>query len=97
MWKLIRVAFTIKSGEFVREGVVRAVPPFMRQVIKRYYSGPVLAAARGLPFVGKFLLQRNVIKIGIPVVGVPVAVVLNATRRCSRGGTRKLSSGTRRG
>lgn len=31
----------------------------------------------GLPFVGKYLLQRNVIKAGIPVVGVPVAVVLN--------------------
>jgi tellurite resistance protein len=53
------------------------VPPLMRQVIKRYYSGPVLAAAKGLPIVGKFLLQRNVIKIGIPVVGVPVAVVVN--------------------
>jgi len=77
LWKLIRVAFTIKSGEFVREGVVKAVPPLMRQVIKRYFSGPVLAAAKGLPFVGKFLLQRNVIKIGIPVVGVPLAVVVN--------------------
>lgn len=77
LWKLIRVAFTIKGGEFVREGVVKAVPPFMRQVIKRYYSGQVLAAARGLPFVGKYLLQRNVIKIGIPVVGVPLAIVLN--------------------
>jgi len=77
LWKLIRVAFTIKGGEFVREGVVKAVPPFMRQVIKRYYSGPVLAAARGLPFVGKLLLQRNVIKIGIPLVGIPLAVVVN--------------------
>lgn len=77
LWKLIRVAFTIKSGEFVREGVVKVVPPLMRQIIKRYFSGPVLAAAKGLPFVGKFLLQRNVIKIGIPVVGVPLAVVVN--------------------
>jgi len=77
MWKLIRVSFTIKGGEFAREGVVKAVPPFMRQVIKRYFSGPVLAAARGLPYVGKFLLQRNVIKIGIPAVGIPLAVGLN--------------------
>jgi hypothetical protein len=66
LWKLIRVAFTIKSGEFVREGLVKAVPPFMRQLIKRYFSGQVRAAAKGLPFVGKHLLQRNVIKIGIP-------------------------------
>lgn len=39
MWKLIRVAFTIKSGEMVREGVTKAVPLMMRPVIKRFYSG----------------------------------------------------------
>jgi hypothetical protein len=78
MWKLIRVAFTIKTGEMAREGVAKAVPPLIvRPLIKRYYSRGVLAAAKGLPFVGKFLLQRNVIKVGIPVVGVPLAVVLN--------------------
>ncbi|MFF4444480.1 hypothetical protein [Streptomyces sp. NPDC001502] len=77
MWKLIRVAFTIKSGEVVREGVVKAVPVFVRPVVKRFYSGTVLSAAKGLPVVGKHLLQRNIIKIGIPAVGVPLAVVLN--------------------
>ncbi|MEU1483712.1 TerD family protein [Streptomyces sp. NPDC005752] len=77
MWKLIRVAFTIKSGEAVREGVVKAVPALVRPVIKRFYTGGVLTAAKGLPVVGKYLLQRNVIKIGIPLVGVPLAVVLN--------------------
>ncbi|WP_329016992.1 MULTISPECIES: hypothetical protein [unclassified Streptomyces] len=77
MWKLIRVAFTIKGGEVVREGVIKAVPAVIRPVIKRFYSKTVLTAARGLPVVGKHLLQRNVIKIGIPLVGVPLAVVLN--------------------
>jgi tellurite resistance protein len=77
LWKLIRVAFTIKSGEAVREGILRVVPAMMRPLIRRYYSGSVLTAARGLPVVGKRLLQRNVIKIGIPLVGVPLAVVLN--------------------
>ncbi|MFJ8014979.1 hypothetical protein [Streptomyces sp. NPDC096339] len=77
MWKLIRVAFTIKTGEVAREGVVKAVPVVIRPLIKRFYSGTVLTAAKGLPVVGKHLLQRNVIKIGIPAVGVPVAVVLN--------------------
>jgi tellurite resistance protein len=77
MWKLIRVSLTIKSGEVVRGGVARAVPAIVRPLIKRFYSRGVLAAGRGLPFVGKFLLQRSVIKIGIPVVGVPLAVVLN--------------------
>lgn len=77
MWKLIRVAFTIKGGEVVREGAAKVVPALMRPVIKRFYSGAVLNAAKGLPFVGKYLLQRNVIKIGIPGVGVPLAVGLN--------------------
>jgi hypothetical protein len=77
MWKLIRVAFTIKSGEAVRDGVVKAVPALMRPLLKRFYSGGVLTAAKGLPVVGKYLLQRNIIKIGIPLVGVPLAVVLN--------------------
>lgn len=77
MWKLIRVAFTIKSAEVAREGVVRVVPAVMRPLIKRFYSRSVLAVGRGLPVVGKYLLQRNVIKIGIPLVGVPLAVVLN--------------------
>jgi tellurite resistance protein len=77
LWKLIRVAFTIKGGEAVREGVLKVVPALVRPLVKRFYSGPTLAAARGLPVVGKHLLQRNVIKVGIPLVGVPLAVVLN--------------------
>ncbi|WP_421740307.1 hypothetical protein [Cellulomonas sp.] len=77
LWKLVRVAFTIRSGELVREGVIKGVPVVVRPVIKRFYSGPVLAAAKGLPVVGKFLLQRNLIKIGIPVVGIPLAVLVN--------------------
>lgn len=77
MWKLIRVAFTIKGGEVAREGVAKIVPALLRPMIKRFYSGSVLTATKGLPFVGKYLLQRNVIKVGIPVVGVPLATVLN--------------------
>lgn len=77
LWKLIRVAFTIKGGEVAREGVVKVVPVLLRPLIKRFYSRGVLATARGLPVVGKFLLQRTVIKVGIPLVGVPVAVIVN--------------------
>lgn len=77
LWKLIRISFTIKSGEVAREGAVKAVPLVIRPIMKRYYSRGVLNAARGLPVVGKYLLQRNAIKIGIPLVGVPLAVLLN--------------------
>src|SRR3546814_6532423 len=64
LWKLVRIAFTIKSGEFVREGVLKTVPAMMRPLIKRFYSKSALAAAKGFPVVGKYLLQRNVIKVG---------------------------------
>ena len=77
LWKLIRVAFTIKSSEVLREGALKVVPAVLRPVIKRFYSKGVLTAAKGLPIVGKFLLQRNVIKIGIPLVGIPLSVILN--------------------
>lgn len=77
LWKLLRVAFTVKAGEAARESVVKVVPALMRPLIKRFYSRSVLAAGRSLPIVGKHLLQRNVIKIGIPLVGVPLAVVVN--------------------
>ncbi len=77
LWKLIRVAFTIKGGEFAREGVIKVVPILVRPLVKRFYSKGVLTAAKGLPIVGKFLLQRNVIKVGIPLVGIPLATIIN--------------------
>jgi hypothetical protein len=77
LWKLIRVAFTIKGGEVVGEGVMKAVPVAIRAIIKKYVSGTVLTAAKGLPFVGKYLLQRTIIKVAIPVVSVPIAAAIN--------------------
>ncbi|MGY0070960.1 hypothetical protein ACWZEH_30135 [Streptomyces sp. QTS137] len=77
LWKLIRVAFTIKSGEAANKTVSKAIPVMVRPLVKRFYSNTVLTAGKALPVVGKHLLQRNVIKIGIPLVGVPLAVLLN--------------------
>jgi hypothetical protein len=76
MMKLVRVAFGIKAGEVARTSM-RFVPGVVRQVLKKYYSGPVLAAARSLPIVGKHLLQRNVIKFGVPGVGIPLTILVN--------------------
>ncbi|MDX2395024.1 MULTISPECIES: hypothetical protein [unclassified Streptomyces] len=76
MMKLVRVAFGIKAGEVARSGT-RFVPGLVRQILKKYYSGPVLAAAKSLPFVGKHLLQRNIIKFGIPGVGIPLTIFVN--------------------
>ncbi|UFR04451.1 hypothetical protein KBP30_26270 [Streptomyces sp. Go40/10] len=74
--KLVRVAFGIKAGEVARGGL-KFVPGLVRQVLKKYYSGPVLAAAKSLPFVGKHLLQRNIIKFAVPGVGIPLTVLVN--------------------
>lgn len=76
MMKLVRVAFGIKAGEVARSST-KFVPGLVRQVLKKYYSGPVLAAAKSLPFVGKHLLQRNIIKFGIPGVGIPFTILVN--------------------
>ncbi|SMD23907.1 hypothetical protein [Lentzea albidocapillata] len=76
MMKLVRVAFGIKAGEAARSSL-KFVPGVVRQVLKKYYSGPVLAAARSLPFVGRHLLQRNVIKFAIPGVGIPLTILMN--------------------
>ncbi|WP_306327405.1 hypothetical protein [Streptomyces venezuelae] len=75
--KLLRVALFVKGTELTAAPLTKYVPTLVRPVVKRYYSGPVLTAAQGLPFIGRTLLQRNLVKIGIPVVGVPLAVVLN--------------------
>ena len=77
LWKLIRVAFAIKTGEAAGGGALKMVPLMVRPLVKRFISGPNLAAVRALPMVGKHLLQRNIIKIGIPAVGVPLAVAVN--------------------
>lgn len=77
LWKLIRVALTIKGGELAREGVTKSVPLVVRPLVKQFYSKNVLSATKALPVVGKYLLQRNVIKVGIPLIGIPLTVVLN--------------------
>lgn len=77
LWKLIRIAFAIKSGEAGREVVGKGVPVLVRPILKKIYGGSTLAAAKSLPVVGKHLLQRNVIKFSIPAVGVPLSMGIN--------------------
>ena len=77
LWKLIRIAFMIKGGEAGRGVVGKGVPALVRPVLKKLYGGGTLAAAKSLPVVGKYLLQRNVIKFTIPAVGVPLSIAVN--------------------
>jgi hypothetical protein len=78
LWKLIRIAFLIKGGEAGRGVVGKGVPALVRPVLKKLYSGGTLAAAKSLPVIGKYLLQRNVIKFTIPAIGVPLSIAVNS-------------------
>lgn len=77
LWNLVRVAFAIKGGELLSEGAMKAAPVIVRPVLRKIFSGSLLATARSIPFVGKYLLQKTIIKVGIPLVGVPLAIGLN--------------------
>lgn len=77
LWKLIQIAFAIKAGEAGRGAVGKGVPVLVRPILKKLYSRGALTAARSLPVVGKYLLQRNVIKFTIPAVGVPLSMGVN--------------------
>jgi hypothetical protein len=77
LWKLIRVAFVIKGHETGRGLIGKGVPALVRPIIKKFYSRGTLAAARSLPVIGKYLLQRNVMKFTIPAVGVPLSMAIN--------------------
>ncbi len=77
LWKLIRIAFAIKGGEAGREALGKGVPVLVRPIIKKIFSGSTLTAAKSLPVVGRYLLQRNIIKFAIPAVGVPLSMAVN--------------------
>ena len=78
LWRLIRVAFVIKGRpsrwEALGKGTPFAVPPILLKI----FTGDPAAAARSLPAMGKFLLQRNAVKFVIPGVGVPLSIAVNS-------------------
>jgi hypothetical protein len=74
---LINLAFGVEAGATLQRGLQRYAPEFYRVFIKKTVAGSSLASLKALPVVGKYLLQRNIIKIGIPVVGIGLGVGLN--------------------
>lgn len=74
---LIKVAFGVKAGEQLQEGITKLAPEITRQTVKRVFTGSIAQWAKALPVVGKYLLQRNVIKFAIPVVSIPLSTGLN--------------------
>lgn len=74
---LLVLAFGIKAGESFQGALQKLAPEATRQTIKRGISGDSLKWLQALPIVGKYLLQRNIIKMAIPVVAVGLGTTLN--------------------
>jgi hypothetical protein len=74
---LINLAFGVEASEILNKCFQRLAPEFSRVFIKNTITGSTLKSLKALPVVGKYLLQRNIIKTAIPVVGIGLGVGLN--------------------
>lgn len=77
VYELLTVAFGVKATEVAMSAVNKAAPELVRQGVKRIVSGGTLKWLQGLPVIGQYILQRNVIKFGIPLVGIPLSAGMN--------------------
>ncbi|MBF0288550.1 MAG: TerB family tellurite resistance protein [SAR324 cluster bacterium] len=75
LYDLVKVAFGIKAGKMMQGTVVSSKPEVVGQGVKSVISGPALSYT--FPIVGKYLLQRNIIKFSIPLVSIPLAAGMN--------------------
>ena len=77
LWKLIRVAFVIQGRATRWEAFGKKAPLVVQPILLKIFTGDPAAAARSLPAMGRFLLQRNAVKFAIPGVGVPLTIAVN--------------------
>jgi hypothetical protein len=77
LWRLIRVAFVIEGRASRWEQLGKRAPAFVRPVLMKIFNGDPAAAAKSLPAMGRFLLQRHALKFAIPGVGVPLSIAVN--------------------
>lgn len=74
---LLKVAFGIKAAELARDALAKLGPEAVRQGVKGVFKGAALEFLKALPVVGKYLLQRNIIKFAIPLVNIPLSAGMN--------------------
>lgn len=77
LYDLLKVAFGVKTAEVAQVAIAKAAPEVVRQGVKGVAKGATLQTLKGLPVIGKHLLQRNLIKFAIPAVGIPLTVGMN--------------------
>jgi hypothetical protein len=73
VWDLSCIAFRINVTETVGQVLLAGAPEGVRQLVKGTVHTTRLQALKSLPLIGKQLLQRNIIKMAIPVVGIGIA------------------------
>jgi tellurite resistance protein len=77
LWRLIRGAF-LPAGRPTRwEALAREAPLAVRPLLLKLLRGDPAGAARSLPAMGRFLLQRNLLKFAVPGLGVPLSIAVN--------------------
>ena len=74
---LIRVAFGVKAGEVFHQAIGKLSPEATKQAVKSVAKGAALEGLKALPVVGRYLLQKNLVKFAIPVVGIAVSAGMN--------------------
>lgn len=74
---LLVLAFGIKAGEAFSGSLQKMSPEAVRVLIKGTIKGSRLESLKALPIIGKYLLQRNIIKMAIPVIGIGLGSGIN--------------------
>ena len=77
LWRLIRVAFVVDGRPSRWDELANRAPSFVRPVLLNTFNGDPAAAAKSLPAMGRFLLQRHAFKFAIPGVGLPLSIAVN--------------------
>lgn len=77
LWTLIRVAFVVQGRATRWEALGARAPLAVQSILRKILAVDPDAATRSLPAMGRFLLQRNVLKFAVPGVGVPLSIAVN--------------------
>lgn len=75
--RFINIAFGIRATEPLGNAALKGIPAIAKPIIKKIYSKGTLTAAKSIPVVGKYLLQRNVIKFATPAISIPATIAVN--------------------
>jgi tellurite resistance protein len=77
LWRLIRVAFLPSDRPTRWDALAKGAPVVLRPLLSKLLAADPAAAAKSLPAMGRFLLQRSALKFAIPGVGVPLSIGVN--------------------